>query len=531
MKGSCSVALFLTALVTISSSAVQQNSCSKDVPCGSPRGHLEIFGSHAEATETIDEMFTVPQPQEFFDKFVKPNKPVLLRGAAKPSRAYSLWTPEYLIREYGNLTVRLEARSEGNGKIPAGEGGLGRDTVAHFMQNFETMDAYVISQIPRPMERDVAVPPCLRCGSIAQGIQETHLFLTAAGGMTKVHRDPYSTFHCLFNGTKDWILIDPSQSDLLYFAEESRYEWGGFSEIDVDRVDMLEFPKVQDVRFARITMDKGDCIFVPGGYPHQVRVNGHLNTAVSIWISRLKEFDNTGCDQEFDFTPMDQVDVLWRYSGHGDLPQGHMDIHILRRLLLLLADSEGKISVKHFVHNFIKGQHEAKDEIEENFQMTQEQINTMDELYSNMRSEFAKKVDPEGRGYITKDEVKALTVEEMKELMLVIDPTDVSDMESFEYSHIEAERIRALLVTLVHQHNGKIPTDLFVKEYVDTLGGTSQVAEEIVSKLVPNDGGILTIALLKENIKAALQPFDSARFHDPTLERLMYKHLEMHDEL
>ncbi|XP_066295392.1 uncharacterized protein [Branchiostoma lanceolatum] len=530
MKCSYSIAFFFTTLVTISSSAEQQT-CQKDVPCGSPKGHLEIFGSHAEATETIDEMFTVPQPQEFFDKFVKPNKPVLLRGAAKPSRAYSLWTVEYLIREYGNLTVRLEARHEGNDKIPVGEGGLGRDTVAHFMQNFNTMDAYVISQIPLPVEKDVAVPPCLRCGSIAQGIQETHLFLTAAGGKTKLHRDPYSTFHCLFNGTKDWILIDPSQSDLLYFAEESRYEWGGFSEVDVDRVDLLEFPKIQDVRFARITMDKGDCIFVPGGYPHQVRVNGYLNTAVSIWLSRLKEFDNTDCNREFDFTPMDQVDVLWRYSGHGDLPQGHMDIHILRRLLLVLADSEGKIPVQHFLDNFLKGQHEVKDEFEENHRMTKEQISTMDELFSNMKTEFAKKVDPEGRGYITKDEVKALTIEEMKELMLIIDPTDVSDMSSFEYSHIPGEHIRGLLVNLLRENHGKMSADLFVNEYVETLGGTSEVAKEIVSKLVPDNDSTLTAAMVKKNLEAALQPFESSRFHDPTVERLMYKHLEMRDEL
>ncbi|XP_019615833.1 PREDICTED: uncharacterized protein LOC109463450 [Branchiostoma belcheri] len=526
MKCSWSIAFFFTTLVAISSSQVGQEKCQ-----AVPKGHLEIFGSHADATETIDEMFTVPQPQEFFDKFVKPNKPVLLRGAARPSRAYSLWTPEFLIREYGNLTVRLEARHEANHKIPAGETGLGRDTVAHFMRNFDTMDAYAISQIPRPMEKDVAVPPCLRCGSIAQGIQETHLFLTAAGGKTMVHRDPYSTFHCLFNGTKDWILVDPSQSDLLYFAEDSRYEWGGYSEINVDSVDLLQFPKIRDVRFARITMDKGDCIFVPGGYPHQVRVNGYLNTAVSIWISRLKEFDNAGCDQEFDFTPMDQVDVLWRYSGHGDLPQGHMDIHILRRLLLLLADSEGKISVQHFLDNFIKGRHEMGDEFEEDHRMSQEEIKTMDKLYSNMKIEFAKKVDPEGRGYITTDEVKALTREEMKDIMLIIDPTDVSDTSSFEYSHIQVEAIRTLLQNLMSKNGGQLSSDVFVQEYVERLGGTAQVAEEIVAKLVPNKDATLTAAMVQENMAAALQPFDSARAHDPTLERLMYKHLEMHDEL
>lgn len=78
-------------------------------------------------------------------------------------RAYELWTEEYLISEYGDLTVRLEARAEDNTRIPVGEQGvLGRDTVAHFIKNYQTMDAYIISQIPVPMEKDISIPPCLR---------------------------------------------------------------------------------------------------------------------------------------------------------------------------------------------------------------------------------------------------------------------------------------------------------------------------------------------------------------------------------
>lgn len=78
-------------------------------------------------------------------------------------RAFHLWTEEYLKTEYGNLTVRLEARAEANTKVPVGgQGILGRDTVEHFMTNYQTMDAYVISQIPQPMETDIAIPPCLR---------------------------------------------------------------------------------------------------------------------------------------------------------------------------------------------------------------------------------------------------------------------------------------------------------------------------------------------------------------------------------
>lgn len=59
--------------------------------------------------------------------------------------------------------MRLESRAESNQRVPAGEDGiLGRDTVRHFIQSYQKVDAYVISQIPQPMEKDIGIPPCLR---------------------------------------------------------------------------------------------------------------------------------------------------------------------------------------------------------------------------------------------------------------------------------------------------------------------------------------------------------------------------------
>ena len=41
-----------------------------------------------------------------------------------------------------------------------------------------------------------------------------------------------------------------------------------------------------------------------------------MNSAVSIWFSFFDEFDITGCkDKICDFTPMNEVDIIWRYSG------------------------------------------------------------------------------------------------------------------------------------------------------------------------------------------------------------------------
>ena len=104
-----------------------------------------------------------------------------------------------------------------------------------------------------------------RCGSFLQNIQETHLFFSACGGKTLLHRDPFSSVHCIFNGTKHWLTVHPSQTNLIYQSEETLHEYGGFSEIDVDHVDLHTFPRISDVKFSKVTMNKGDCIFMPEG--------------------------------------------------------------------------------------------------------------------------------------------------------------------------------------------------------------------------------------------------------------------------
>lgn len=48
-------------------------------------------------------------------------------------------------------------------------------------------------------------------------------------------------------------------------SEDSRFELGGYSYVDVDAVDLLKYPKIKDVRYSKVTMKAGDCIFVPGG--------------------------------------------------------------------------------------------------------------------------------------------------------------------------------------------------------------------------------------------------------------------------
>eukprot|EP00112_Aurelia_sp_Birch-Aquarium-sp1_P011282 Seg2372.2 transcript_id=Seg2372.2/GoldUCD/mRNA.D3Y31 product="JmjC domain-containing protein 5" protein_id=Seg2372.2/GoldUCD/D3Y31 len=489
------------------------------------RGHHGKLGQQCEPSVKTAELEEVPQPELFYEEFIKKNRPVVFRGAAKRSRAFSHWTEEYLKENFSNLTVRLEARAEDNHHLPTGKVGLGLDLLGNFMINYQNLDGYIISQIATPMEKDVMVPPCLRCGTFAKSIQEVHVFLSAAGGKTALHKDPYNNIHCVFNGTKDWILIHPNQTHLVYMSLDSNYEWGGLSDINVDDIDLEIYPDIVKIQYSKIRLFKGDCIFMPSGYWHQVRSFGYMNSAVSMWFSFFDEFDNTGCnDKVCDFTPMNEVDIIWRYSGFGNLTQGHMDIYILQKVLLLWADENGRISLRSFVDHFFV----LMDSSKERPAMVRD--------IAERKENFLRYLDAEDTGYTTKNVIRNLNIQQLTDLVEVIHPNDISNTDVLEYGHLDVEEIRESILESLTE-DGKFDREGFIQRYTKELGGTEEKAKRVVSNLnLPMDGKT-TKEQLMEQMDKALEPYLDALIHDPGTEKRLYQFLKSgkaitnHDEL
>ena len=55
--------------------------------------------------------------------------------------------------------------------MPVTEAGIGRGYIGSFVDNYDDLNAYVISQIPMRMEKDIVIPPCLRCGYFSKRLQ------------------------------------------------------------------------------------------------------------------------------------------------------------------------------------------------------------------------------------------------------------------------------------------------------------------------------------------------------------------------
>lgn len=111
-----------------------------------PVGHLKPLGSHRPPeTNLVDDLQEMPSPQEFWTKYVRPSKAVVLRGAAQHGRSFTQWTDEYLKEKFAELEVRLESKKEKSSKVPIGAKGVGRDTIGKLYRGFSLLFLSFIS--------------------------------------------------------------------------------------------------------------------------------------------------------------------------------------------------------------------------------------------------------------------------------------------------------------------------------------------------------------------------------------------------
>ena len=231
---------------------------------GSLPGHLQVLGKHRPPEGHIEVLHDPPSPKEFWEKYARDGIPVLFRGMANNSLGMHRWTDEYLREHYSDLRVKIEAKAEKE-YYPEGDKGIGQDTVGYFLKTYKSRNAYIVSQLPDLMSKEVSVPPFMTCGTFSQRLLEANLWFSSGGTKSLLHRDADNAINCLYFGTKDWIFIDSKHEDMIPIADEETEAYGGYAVLNPDSVDLEKFPKFADVPWTYGNVTAGDCIFLPRG--------------------------------------------------------------------------------------------------------------------------------------------------------------------------------------------------------------------------------------------------------------------------
>lgn len=59
-------------------------------------------------------------------------------------------------------------------------------------------------------------------------------------------------------------------------------------------------------------------------------------------------------------------------------------------------------------------------------------------VHPSLSCQLVTYLDPDDKGFITKEYLQNLSIDQLKDVLLFIDPNDVSNTDELEYSHIEA---------------------------------------------------------------------------------------------
>ena len=193
---------------------------------------------------------------------------------------------EYVLKNYGHMKVRMEAKDEGGSK-------LNDAPVVDTLKNFYTKwidGAYTVTQLPGFMNNESSIVPCMACGPIRDQFIEANLWISNGDTNSKIHKDSNNQMNCLYVGQKDWTLFPPEQGPNLYLLNErpgadQTYDTAGFSKVSTRNVNLKQWPKLKTVPFMVAKVQPGDCLYVPGTYIHHVYSSGERNIQVSMLFS------------------------------------------------------------------------------------------------------------------------------------------------------------------------------------------------------------------------------------------------------
>jgi hypothetical protein len=132
-------------------------------------GHLKRFGSSGPFAklDTLSEIST----SEFFSKYVKNKKALLIKGGAKTFPALKLWTDEYLLaasREHDDQKLVVETE-----KKESRDQSVLELSLREFLLNYKKKELYLVNSVPLYLRKDVPLPQPLQCEQATDTLEET----------------------------------------------------------------------------------------------------------------------------------------------------------------------------------------------------------------------------------------------------------------------------------------------------------------------------------------------------------------------
>lgn len=244
-----------------------------------------------------------PEPRAFYQRYVKPNRPVVITGATQDWPAIRSWSPEYFRSHYPQAKVAFNSwktteptndptdyyRKRKRRTTTFGEFidamNSGRQDSRDYISQFP-----IFKEVPQlqddigSLEPYMNIPRVYPAAIQAKLRKAPTLWLGPAGIVTPVHFDSAHNLLVQIHGHKKLLLIPPQQSRNLYYPCLSLGHVN-FSPVDVEAPDYERFPLFKQATPLEVLLAPGEILFIPVRWWHYARA---LEPTISLnfwWFS------------------------------------------------------------------------------------------------------------------------------------------------------------------------------------------------------------------------------------------------------
>mmetsp|Transcript_182454 Transcript_182454/g.578190 ORF Transcript_182454/g.578190 Transcript_182454/m.578190 type:complete len:292 (+) Transcript_182454:423-1298(+) len=184
-------------------------------------------------------------------------------------------------------------------------------TLGDFVQAYNASDIYMVSSVPKGMLKDMDFLPCLRCGGFLRYLDVNNMWMGRGGSKSVIHYDDQDNINCMLAGRKRFIFMHPSYKAKFEAhpnSKDNKFGWvdtdldrsakgyGAFmGNLDVDSVDLINYPGWSDVQWSYVDLQPGDCVYIPYQWYHQVTAEPGRSINVHVWYWRPAKFDAASC--------------------------------------------------------------------------------------------------------------------------------------------------------------------------------------------------------------------------------------------
>lgn len=205
--------------------------------------------------------------ETFENTYLKPQKPVILRGLWKQYPAYEKWTYDFFKSTMGDIEVGLYSSKEADPSqtlsVPTKK--MKFSEYLQLIENEPTdlrLFLFPIFKHKPELLQDFDYP------DITKGyIKLPFMFFGPKNSITRMHQDidMSNVFLTQFEGKKRVVLFAPDQSDLLY-----KLPFNVHSTVDIDHPDYETYPGLKYAKGMTGVLEYGDTLYMPAGYWHHI---------------------------------------------------------------------------------------------------------------------------------------------------------------------------------------------------------------------------------------------------------------------